>query len=232
MVGMDANEFRRLIINMIRKGAIMDVNHASNPPTCRVSIGDPDDPDGEGLQTNWLPFLSVRAGTTREWNPPTKGEGVVLICPMGDPAQGVVLCGLNTDAAPAPSNSPDTHTRAYPDGAIVEYNHANHSLSATLPAGATVNVTAPGAVNVNTKEANVKADTVTLDADVIVKRSMTVIGAFAFQGGMSGKGGKGKTITIEGGADFTEDVRAAGVSVSGHKHPTHGEYAPTDEPIK
>ncbi|RAS14912.1 phage baseplate assembly protein V, partial [Paraburkholderia bryophila] len=98
MVGMDANEFRRLIINMIRKGAIMDVNHASNPPTCRVSIGDPDDPDGEGLQTNWLPFLSVRAGTTREWNPPTKGEGVVLICPMGDPAQGVVLCGLNTDA--------------------------------------------------------------------------------------------------------------------------------------
>jgi thymidine phosphorylase len=45
---MDTNEIRRLIINMIRKGAIMDVNHTSNPPTCRVSVGDPDNPTGEG----------------------------------------------------------------------------------------------------------------------------------------------------------------------------------------
>ena len=234
MVGMDANEIRRLIINMIRKGAIMEVNHDSNPPTCRVSVGDPDDPDGEGLQTDWLPFISARAGTTREWNPPTKDEKVVLFCPMGDPAQGVVLCGLNSDDAPAPSNSPDTHTRAYPDGAIVEYNHANHTLSATLPTGATVNVTAPGAVNVNTKEATVTADTVTLDADVIVKKSMTVIGAFAFQAGMTGKGGAGggAVMKIDGGAEFTKDVIAAGVSTSHHRHPTSGEYAPTDEPMK
>jgi phage baseplate assembly protein V len=233
MVGMDANEIRRLIINMIRKGAIMDVNHASNPPTCRVSVGDPANTAGEGLQTNWLPFISVRAGKTREWNPPTKGEQVVLFCPMGDPAQGVVLCGLNSDDAPVPSNSPDTHTRAYPDGAIVEYNHAAHSLTANLPAGATINVTAPGEVNVNTKEAKVTADTVTLDADVIVKRSMKVIGAFVFEGGMSGKAGAsgGPAAIISGTVAVSDDVIAGGKSGAHHTHMEQGDGKPVSEPL-
>ncbi|WP_176343171.1 phage baseplate assembly protein V [Paraburkholderia bryophila] len=231
---MDANEFRRLIINMIRKGAIMDVNHASNPPTCRVSIGGPDDPDGEGLQTNWLPFLSVRAGTTREWNPPTKGEGVVLICPMGDPAQGVVLCGLNTDSAPAPSNSPDTHTRAYPDGAIVEYNHANHSLSATLPAGATVLIVAPGSVTVQTKDATVKADEMTIDAkNTKVTGSMLVMGAFEFQSGMTGSAGVagGSTMKINGAADFTGEVTSQGKSLPNHTHMEQGDGKEVSKPL-
>lgn len=228
---MDANEIRRLIINLIRKGSVMKVDLTSNPPTCRVSVGNADDPDGEGLQTNWLPFFALRAGKTREWNPPTEGEQVVLFCPMGDPAQGVVLCGLYSDDAPAPSTSPDTHLRAYPDGAIVEYDHASHSLSANLPAGATVNVTAPGAVNVNTKAATVTADTVTLDADVTVTRTMTVQGAFSFQSGMSGKGGSGKTIKIVGGAEFTDDVMAAGVSVSKHPHQAQGANALTSKPV-
>lgn len=234
MVGMDANEFRRLIINMIRKGAIMDVNHASNPPTCRVSVGDPTDPDGEGLQTNWLPFLSVRAGTTREWNPPTKGEGVVLICPMGDPAQGVVLCGLNTDDAPAPSNSPDTHTRAYPDGAIVEYNHANHSLSATLPAGATVLIVAPGSVTVQTNDATIQAEEMTIDAkNTKVTGSMLVMGAFEFQSGMTGSAGAagGSTMKINGAADFTGEVKSQGKSLPLHTHMEQGDGKEVSPPL-
>ncbi|MFM0302413.1 peptidoglycan-binding domain-containing protein [Paraburkholderia sediminicola] len=121
-----------------------------------------------------------------------------------------------------------------PLASVRAVNHADHSLSATLPAGATVNVTAPGAVNVYTKEATVTADTVTLDADVIVKRSMTVMGAFAFQAGMTGKGGAGggAVMKIDGGAEFTKDVTAAGVSVSTHKHQAQGANAPTSEPTK
>jgi phage baseplate assembly protein V len=222
---MDTNEIRRLLLNLIRKGAIMDVDHSSQPPTCRVSSG--------ALETTWLPFLSVRAGTTREWNPPTRGEQVVLLCPCGDPAQGIVLCGLHSDAFPAPGNSPDTHTRAYPDGAIVEYNHAAHSLTANLPAGATINVTAPGEVNVNTKEARVTADTVTLDADVIVKRSMTVIGAFVFEGGMSGKAGAsgGPAAIIAGTVAVSDDVIAGGKSGAHHSHMEQGDGKPVSEPL-
>ncbi|WP_181439868.1 phage baseplate assembly protein V [Paraburkholderia silvatlantica] len=110
---MDANEFRRLIVNLIRKGSIADVDLTSNPPTCRVSVGDPDDADNPGLTTNWIPFATTRAGTTREWSPLTKGEQVILLCPMGDPAQGIAVAGINSDAAPAPSHNADKHLRVH-----------------------------------------------------------------------------------------------------------------------
>lgn len=234
MAGMDANEIRRLIINLIRKGSVMDVDLNSKPPTCRVSVGDPDDPDGEGLQTNWLPFFAPRAGLTREWNPPTKGEQVVLFCPMGDPAQGTVLCGLFSDDAPAPSTSPNKHMRAYPDGATVEYDHASHSLKADLPAGATVLIVAPGSVNVQTQTATVKADDVTLDAkQTTVTGNMLVKGAFVFESGMSGKAGAsgGPAAIIAGTVAVSDDVIAGGKSGAHHSHMEQGDGKLVSEPI-
>ncbi|CAN0621037.1 Phage baseplate assembly protein V [Burkholderia multivorans] len=231
---MDSNEFRRLIVNLIRKGSVAAVDLSTNPPTCRVSVGDPDDTENPGLTTNWLPFFAPRAGTTREWNPLTVGEKVLLFCPMGDPAQGVVLGGLFSGESATPSHSADKHVRSYPDGATYEYDHASHVLNVVLPAGATINVTAPDAVNINTKQAAVTADEAMLDADVTVTRSLTVKGPFTFESGMRGKGGAGggKTIEIEGGAAFTDDVVAAGVSVAGHDHMVDGVGAPTSEPRK
>lgn len=226
---MDANEFRRLIVNLIRKGSVLDVNHKSNPPTCRVSVGDPDDTDNPGLTTNWLPFLSLRAGETREWNPPTKGEQVALFCPMGDPAQGFVLCGLNSDAAPAPSDSADKHLRVYPDDAAIEYDHAQHVLTATLPAGATVLIDAPGSVTVKTKDATVEAENIVLDCDqTTVTGAMLVKGPFEFQAGMTGRSGTGggATMTIEGRADFTGEVTSEGKSLPHHHHADDGRGEP------
>lgn len=232
MGGMDANDFRRLVVNLIRKGSIADVDLTSNPPTCRVSVGDPDDTENPGLVTNWIPFLTLRAGTTREWNPLTNGEKVLLLCPMGDPAQGVAVAGLNCDDMPPPSNSPDKHVRVYPDGAELEYDHAAHVLEATLPQGATVLIVAPGGgVTVQTKQAMVQADTITLDGDATVTKSLTVKGPFAFESGMTGKGsGEGATMKIDGAADFSGEVRSEGVSLPHHRHREQGDGELVSEP--
>lgn len=229
---MDSNEFRRLIVNLIRKGSVAAVNLSTNPPTCRVSVGDPDDADNPGLTTNWLPFFSARAGTTREWNPLTVGEKVVLFCPMGDPAQGIALGGLYSDSSVAPSHSADKHVRSYPDKAAIEYDHAAHVLDVVLPAGATINVTAPDAVNVHTKTANVTADAAMLDADVTVTRSLTVKGRFTFESGMTGKGGAegGPAMEIDGAADFTDEVRSKGISLPHHTHKEQGDGNDVSEP--
>ncbi|WP_321919810.1 phage baseplate assembly protein V [Paraburkholderia tropica] len=224
---MDANEFRRLIVNLIRKGSVLDVDLTSTPPTCRVSVGDPDDTESPGLQTNWIPFLMLRAGNTREWNPPTKGEQVILFCPMGDPAQGVALAGINSETFPAPSNSAAKHMRVYPDGATLEYDHAAHTLTATLPEAATVLIVAPGAVNVQTKQATVQADAITLDGDATVTKSLTVKGPFAFENGMTGKGGDGNAVMkIAGGADFDGEVTSQGKSLPHHRHADDGTGEP------
>ncbi|RQM46524.1 phage baseplate assembly protein V [Paraburkholderia bannensis] len=229
---MDANEFRRLIVNLIRKGSVFDVDLTSTPPTCRVSVGDPDDTESPGLQTNWIPFITLRAGNTREWNPLTKGEQVILFCPMGDPAQGVALAGLNSETFPAPSNSADKHMRVYPDGATLEYDHAAHTLTATLPEAATVLIVAPGAVNVQTKQATVQADTITLDGDATVTKSLTVKGPFAFENGMSGKAGEsgGPAAIISGTVAVSDDVIAGGKSSAHHTHREQGDGELVGEP--
>ena len=117
----DIADLIRRLESLIRYGTIAEVQMA--PPRVRVKSG--------GLTSTWLPWFAPRAGTTTEWDPPTVGEQCVLFSPSGNPATGVVLVGLFSDAHPAPSSSPDEHVRDYPDGARITYNHATGALSAT-----------------------------------------------------------------------------------------------------
>jgi phage baseplate assembly protein V len=162
---MDTNEINRQILNLIRKGAIMAVDHDAE--MCRVSSGE--------LQTNWIRWLSLAAGQTTDWNPPTVGEQVLLLCPGGDPADGVALRGIYSDTAPAPSHSPTTHTRKFPDGAVIEYDHEAHGLTATLPAGGTVLLIAPASVEIHTAVATIYADTVNVPNGDVVASGISLV---------------------------------------------------------
>lgn len=219
---MNANESSRQFLNGIRKGTVLEVQGA----LCRVESGD--------LSTDWIQWFVPFAGETIEWLAPSIGEGVMLLCPSGDPAQAVALRGFYSEDFPPPSTDPAKHVRKYRDGATVEYDTTAHSLTAKLPAGATVLIVAPGAVTVQTKTATIEADEMTIDAkNTTVTGAMLVKGAFAFESGMTGKGGSGgSTMKIVGGAEFTQDVIAAGVSTSKHKHQAQGANAPTSEPTK
>lgn len=118
---MDNVELSRRLENLIRIGTVAAVDHGA--ALCRVESG--------GLVTDWLPWIAPRAGTTREWNPPTPGEQVMILSPSGEPGGGVVLTGVFSAAAPAPSQSPHEHLVIYRDGARICYDHAAGHLSAT-----------------------------------------------------------------------------------------------------
>ncbi|HEV2641111.1 MAG TPA: phage baseplate assembly protein V, partial [Candidatus Elarobacter sp.] len=96
---MDANESQRQFLNGCRKGAVIAVQGA----LCRVASGE--------LETDWIQWFALCAGDTIEWLAPTIGEGVMLLCPSGDPAQAVALRGFYSEDFPAPSLSPDKHLR-------------------------------------------------------------------------------------------------------------------------
>lgn len=195
---MNINELIRLILNLARKGTILEVDHQA--ALCRVASGE--------LQTNWIPWLAIAAGTTRDWRPPTTGEQVLLICPGGDPADAVALCGIYSDKAPAPSNSKDTHTRIYPDGAVLEYDHQAHRLTVTLPEGGEILVDAPAAVTIRTKTAKVVADLVEIDAPTTKMTGDLDV---------AGKVSAGQDITTPA------DVKAGNISLTGHKHMEQGD---------
>jgi phage baseplate assembly protein V len=218
---MNSNESTRQFLNGLRKGTVIGLSGA----LCRVESGD--------LTTDWIQWFVPFAGETIEWLAPSMGEGVMLLCPSGDPAQAVALRGFYSEDFEPPSLDPNKHLRLYRDGAILEYDFESHVLNVVLPAGSTINVTAPDAVNVNTKAANVKADTITLDGDTTVTKSLTVKGPFAFLDGMSGKTGPsgGDAGVIVGTVRVSVDVIAGGKSGAHHSHKEQGDGNNVSEPI-
>ncbi|WOC77637.1 phage baseplate assembly protein V [Stutzerimonas frequens] len=135
---MNITDLLRRLENLIRLGTIAAVDHQA--ARCTVKSG--------GLSIPNLPWLALRAGDSSDWDPPTVGEQCILVAPSGEPAQGVALVGLYSQQRPAPANSANVRRRTYPDGAVIDYDHASHTLSATLPDGGQAQLTAPGGVTI------------------------------------------------------------------------------------
>lgn len=192
----EISEILRLLSNLIRIGTIFAVDLSARPAKVRVSSG--------GLHTDWLQWLETRAGSTTTWNPPTMGEQVVILCPGGDPTAGIVLAGLNSEAAPAPSDSPDTHVTRYPDGARLVYDHSAGVLSATGITSLMAEVAT---------SSTLKCPDITLDGDV------TVTGLFTYQAGMSGQDGRGNKTRIRGDISHEDGILMShGVILHDHEH--------------
>lgn len=134
----DPADIQRLVGDVIRLGTIASVDPAN--ATCTVCAG--------AIVSPELPWLAFRAGGTRFWSPPTVGEQCLMLCPEGDTAAGVVLLGLYSDANPAPDTAAGLDLVEYGDGARIGYDAVAHALTAILPAGGTVALTAPGGVTI------------------------------------------------------------------------------------
>jgi phage baseplate assembly protein V len=127
----------RLLENLIRYGTIAAVQ--MKPPRVQVKTG--------SLITTWLPWIGLRAGADREWNPPTENEQVLLFSPSGQLANDVVLTGLFSDHIPANGDREGPHRVTYRDGTVIEYDSVAHHLKATLTEGGTTHLVSPGGID-------------------------------------------------------------------------------------
>lgn len=203
-------ELSRRLESLIRTGTVAEVDLTA--VRVRVISG--------GLHTQWLRWLEGRAADTSTWDPPVVGEQVVLLCPSGNPAAGIVLRGLNSDNNPPPSHSASAHVKRYPDGAVISYDHASGALEATGIKTATVE--ASEKVTVDVPETEITGN-VTIGGNLLVKGMATITMLFSFLSGMAGQRGRAsKTAVIQGGIETTEDVVAAGISLTGHRHRENG----------
>jgi phage baseplate assembly protein V len=170
-------ETERILANMIRIGVVAELDDAK--ARVKVRTG--------GLVTDWLPWLTHRAGATRTWSAPRPGEQVLVISPYGDPAQAVALPAIYQNAHPAPSTTQDEERVVFPDGSVVTYDSASNTLQ--------IDVAGAAKVIVNCKEATVNAATkVTLNTpETYCTGNLTVQKALNVQG--NGVGGAVATIT-------------------------------------
>ena len=176
--GMNLADLARLIENIVRFGTVAEVQ--MQPPRVKVKSGN--------ITTTWLPWLNLRAGADREWDPPTSGEQVVLLSPSGHLAQGVALTGLFSDLIAANGDREGLHRRTYRDGAVIEYDSIAHRLRAILPEGGITDINSTGGIN--------------------IVGPINHVGDYTQQGNQAVTG----TVTV------SEDVIAAGISLVNHRH--------------
>ncbi|MGO1072704.1 phage baseplate assembly protein V [Lysobacter sp. CA199] len=179
------SEIQRQLGNVVRFGTIFEVDCAL--ARCRVRSGE--------NESDFVPWVTTRAGETSDWSPPKPGEQVVLLCPTGDMLGAVALRGIYSDQRPPPANSATLHVVRYADGAQIEYDHGSHALKATLPQGGTAEITADGGITIN--------------------GPLTVNGETKINGNTSVDG----DIGVSGKAEAQADVIGGGISLKDHKHP-------------
>lgn len=174
----DLATLARLIENLIRFGTIAAVQ--MQPPRVQVKTGT--------LTTAWLPWIALRAGADREWNPPTVNEQVLLFSPSGQLGNGVALTGLYSDQIPANGDREGLHRLTYRDGTVIEYDSVAHHLNATLTDGGTTNLVSAGGIN--------------------------IVGNITHKGNYTQTGNQ----NITGNVTVSVDVVAAGISLVKHPH--------------
>lgn len=192
---MDLVELSRRIENLIRIGTVHSVDHAA--VRCRVQSG--------GLVTQWLRWHTPRAGQTRTWDPPTVGEQCMILSPSGEPGNGVVFYGFDSDQIQPPSHSPDDHVTEYPDGARISYNHASGHLEAT-------------GIQTGLIQA---ATSITLDTpDTFVTGTLTVDGLLTYKDGLRGAGGEANGNIVTGDFIHGESgvLSSYGIVLHTHHH--------------
>lgn len=144
--------------SLIREGIVATVTF--DPPRCTARIGDPDE---EEIETPPLRFLMGRSGATRIWSPPSEGEAVLILCPEGEIAAGIVLTGLSYNDFPPAGDSLEERI-VFADGAVLAYDPESHTLNAELPAGSRCYIVADDiAITGN----------VTIDGDLFVSGTAT-----------------------------------------------------------
>ena len=208
----DFADLSRRLESLIRYGTIAEVQ--KEPPRVRVQSGQ--------LTTTWRPWLSLRAGDTTEWDPPTIGEQCVFFSPSGEPTTGFALVGLFSDDHPAPSSSLDEHVRAYPDGARITYNHATGARSATgiktglIEASEKCTVDCP--LTEFTGDVHILGKLI-VDGETLLKALLT------YMAGLSGQNGEGGQTIIDGDIRHrgtlsnTGRLDSNGVVLDSHTHP-------------
>ncbi|MCW2479180.1 phage baseplate assembly protein V [Candidatus Symbiopectobacterium sp. NZEC135] len=192
-------EIQRLLRNLIRVGVVTHVN--TRDALCRVQTGD--------MTTDWLNWLTRRAGRSRDWWAPSIGEQVLILSIGGELDTAFVLCGIYSDDNPAPSASADALHISFPDGAVIEYEPENGAL--TVSGIKTANVTASESLTATVPLVLVKAATrITLDSPEVVCTDKLITG----------------TLEVQKGGEMHGNIQHSGGSLSSngkvlhtHKHP-------------
>lgn len=200
-IAAELTDIRRRLDNMIRVGVITEVNLSDN--TCRVQSGQ--------LHTNFLPWVTPRAGRARLWWPPEVGEQVTIYSlggQTGPDLTGFVGPSLYCDNNPPPSRESGVLVIQFDDNARLSYDSNSSSLDASGMKHATL--TTSEDITATSQQVTVKAEVrVLLDTPEVECTNMLIAKSLSIT-----EGGEMKGNIEHSGGSFSSN----GIVVDKHKH--------------
>jgi len=154
-------EIMRLITNLIRTGIVTEVDRKKW--LCRVKVGE--------LETNWINWLTLRAGGARTWWCPSPDEQVVVLSMGGNLETAFVLPAIYSNQFPPPSDSVDGGVTEYPDGGWFEYESATGRWH--VRGIKSMVIEAADNITLKTAEFVVEADTTRINSEVVINGGVT-----------------------------------------------------------
>ncbi|WP_264686965.1 phage baseplate assembly protein V [Wolbachia endosymbiont (group B) of Rhopobota naevana] len=112
------SELQRKVANIIRVGVIKEIDYEK--AKVRVKIGE--------FLTDYLPWITSKAGKDRDWSPPDIDEQVMIFSPLGELSLGVVLGGIYQEKYHAPENKKEINSVKFQDGTKFTYDKEKHYL--------------------------------------------------------------------------------------------------------
>ncbi|MEK6305804.1 MAG: phage baseplate assembly protein V [Pantoea dispersa] len=190
-------EILRLITNLIRTGIVSEVDKVNW--LCRVKTGD--------LETNWINWLTLRAGNTRTWWKPSVGEQVVLLSLGGNLETAFALPAIYSEAFPPPDYSEDGTTTVFKDGGWFQYEPESGQL--LIRNIKSVLIEASDKIELNTAQFVVNAEQTRLNSPTLITGDTAIHGGTVLNGGAKINGD-----VTQGGGQMSSN----GVVVDDHDH--------------
>jgi len=203
-------DIERRLGKLIQPGTVIEADY--KVARVRVSLGK--------NVSDWLPWMTARAGEDKTWHPPEIGEQVLVVAPSGNSESGFILPGaVYKNDFPANGDKVDVSRTTFKDGAIYEYDRENHARLISLPEGKSTVKVGENAVSeiTETKITHKIGDGAKVEIEA-EKIKMTLGGASIELSG-AGITITAAAITINGpvtqtGGNLTSD----GIGLQSHKH--------------
>ncbi len=117
-------ELSRKLDNLIRLGTVEEVNCGMAKVRVKM-IGN--------ILTDWLPWVTTRAGEDRSWSAPSIGEQVIILSPSGEIAKGIVLPAIYYEKYPPTEGSKEEVSGfILKDGTVVYYDRNGHKFTVSI----------------------------------------------------------------------------------------------------
>lgn len=197
---------------MLRFGIICEIDASKG--LARVHF------DDDGIVSYWLPVVYPKASQDSfSWIPDINEH---VACLMDEHLEnGVIIGSIYSKAKQPDGGNSDKFRVKFKDGTVIEYDRAEHKLTADVEG--TVEVKATGNVKVETPaSATLKAVAVTIDSPSVTVTGVLSAGQISAAPGSAGGNGNvaiNGNVSVQGNISVTGgNVTADGIGLKTHKH--------------